>query len=283
MVMDVGPPRALTHGRITAFVTGHALAWELIGAVLTLVYVVLAFLQDQGASGFVTVVLFGLAAIFVVEFGLRLYDSPSRKSYMRKHWLDIATCVPVVGPFRALRLVRLVGFVRLGATARAYGVGAAASDRLPGGAMLWVLAPVLLVVWLAASYGYYELEGGVNPHVTSFADAMYFAFVTASTVGYGDVTPVTPAGKVLTGALIFIGIGLLGFASAQLTARLLPQRDEIADLKATVDRQIELFHEVNSRLDAMTRALERNQNGRAGLAQPDAESELVLATGKPEI
>lgn len=256
MRLDVGPVRQWTNGRVTAFVGRYALAWELFTAGLTVIYVVLAFLQDQGSSGLVTSGVEVLAGVFILEFGFRLYDSPSRMGYLRKHWLDIVTCIPVVGPFRALRLVRLVGFLRLGATARAYGVGASASDRLPGGAGLWVLAPVLIIVWLAASYGYYELEGGVNPHVKTFADAMYFAFVTASTVGYGDVTPVTPEGKVLTGVLIFIGIGLLGFASAQLTAKLLPQRNEVADLRTTLDLQTELLQELNSRLDTVTGMLE---------------------------
>jgi voltage-gated potassium channel len=255
MSLDVGPPRTLTHGNVSAFVKRYALAWELGTATLTVGYVVLAFLQDQGTGGAVTVGVDALAVIFVLEFGLRLYDSPSRKAYFRGHWLDIVTCIPVVGPFRALRLVRLVAFVRLGATAKAYGVGAAASDRLPGGVGLWVLAPILITVWLAASYGYYELEGSVNPHIKSFADAMYFAFVTASTVGYGDVTPVTPEGKVLTGILIFFGIGLLGFASSQLTAKLLPQRNEVAELKATVERQLDLLHDLNAKVETISGVL----------------------------
>ena len=255
--MDVGPTRAWTHGRVSAFVKRHALAWELATAGLTVVYVVLAFFQDQGSSGLVTTGVVVLAAAFFLEFSFRLYDAPSRKTYLRQHWLDIVTCIPVVGPFRALRLVRLVAFVRIGATARAYGVGASASDRLPGGAGLWVLAPILIIVWLAASYGYYELEGGVNPHVKTFADAMYFAFVTASTVGYGDVTPVTPEGKVLTGILIFLGIGLLGFASAQLTAKLLPQRNEVAELRTSLDRQEQLLQELNTRLQTVTGLLDR--------------------------
>lgn len=257
LILDVGPARAWTNGRISAFVKRHALAWELSTAVLTVAYVVLAFFQDQGSSGLVTTGVVVLAAVFFLEFTLRLYDAPSRKSYARQHWLDIITCIPVVGPFRALRLVRLVAFVRIGATARAYGVGASASDRLPGGAGLWVLAPILIVVWLAASYGYYELEGGVNPHVKTFGDAMYFAFVTASTVGYGDVAPVTPEGKVLTGILIFLGIGLLGFASAQLTAKLLPQGNQVAELRTSLDRQAQLLQELNTRLERVTGLLER--------------------------
>jgi voltage-gated potassium channel len=254
--LEMGPARAWTQGRISAFVKRHALAWELSTAVLTIAYVVLAFFQDQGSSGLVTTGVVVLAGAFFFEFALRLYDAPSRKSYMRQHWLDIVTCIPVVGPFRALRLVRLLAFVRIGATARAYGVGASASDRLPGGAGVWILAPILIIVWLAASYGYYELEGGVNPHIKTFADAMYFAFVTASTVGYGDVTPVTSEGKVLTGILIFLGIGLLGFASAQLTAKLLPQRNEVAELRTSLDRQAQLLQELNNRLVTVTGLLE---------------------------
>jgi voltage-gated potassium channel len=254
------PVRAWTRGRITAFVARHRLAWELFTAGLTVVYVVLAFLQDQGSSGLVTIGVVVLAAAFILEFGLRMYDCPSRKTYLWNHWLDLVTCVPVVGPFRILRLIRLFGFIRLGATARAYGVGAAASNRLPGGVGLWVLAPVLITVWLAASYGYFEIEGGVNPNVKTFGDALFYSFITASTVGYGAVTPVTQEGKILTGVLIFLSIGLLGFASAQLTAKLLPQRDEVADLKVTIDRQCQLLEDLHSRLDAVTGMLEARAN-----------------------
>jgi voltage-gated potassium channel len=248
--------RAWTSGRVTAFVAGHRLVWELVTAGLTVVYVVLAFLQDQGSSGLVTVGVVVLAASFILEFSLRLYDSPSRKTYLLNHWLDLVTCIPVVGPFRVLRLIRLFGFIRLGATARGYGVGVAASSRLPGGVGVWVLAPILITVWLAASYGYFEIEGGVNPNIKTFGDALFYSFITASTVGYGAVTPVTQEGKILTGVLIFLSIGLLGFASAQLTAKLLPQRSETADLKAAIDRQCQMLEELHSRLDAVTGIVE---------------------------
>ena len=260
--------RFWTRGELTAFVDTHALAWELTTAVLTAVYVVLAFLQDQGSSGPIAVVVLVLAGLFAVEFFARLYDSPSRIAYFRKHWLDIVTCIPVAGWFRALRLLRLLAFLRLGAAVRAFGVGAAASERLYGGSIPWVVAPTLVLVWVGASYGYYELEAGVNPHIQNFTDALYFAFVTASTVGYGDVTPVTPAGKVLTGALIFVGIGLLGFASAQVTTKLLPQQNSLADLKAAVDHQSRMVQQLALRVEAMGAMLEQTQ--RTGSHDRDA-------------
>ncbi len=255
-------PKAWTRGWLTAFVKGHALAWELVSAALTVVYVVLAFLQDQGASGAVTPALLVIASIFVIEFSLRLYDSPSRRTYVRHHWLDIVTCIPVIGSLRALRLVRLLAFLRLGASVRAFGVGTTATERMPGGAGLWLLAPILIIVWVASAYGYFELEHGINPQIKTFGDALYFSFVTASTVGYGDVTPLTPAGKILSGVLIFVGIGLLGFASSQLTARLLPQRNELAELKTSLHRMEQLLRELHERLGS--------QN-----SEPDRESALT--------
>ncbi len=263
--------RAWTRGRVTEFVACHRLTWELATAGLTVVYVVLAFLQDQGSSTLVTIGVEILAGVFIFEFAIRLYDSPSRKGYLKRHWLDIVTCLPVVGPFRILRLVRLIAFIRLGATARSYGFSAMASSRLPGGMGLWVLAPILITVWLAASYGYYELEGGVNSNVKTFGDALYYAFINASTVGYGAVTPATQEGRILTGLLIFLSIGLLGFASAQVTAKLLPRGDEVTELKATVNRQCALLQDLNTRLDAVTGMLEVHANA----ATPrDAREEL---------
>jgi len=54
---------------------------------------------------------------------------------------------------------------------------------------------------------------------------------------------------VLSGFLVFVGIGLLGFASAQLTAKLLPQRNEVAELKQSLARQEQLLNEIKARLD----------------------------------
>ena len=249
----MGSRRPLTRGRVTAFVERHSVAWELGNAAITVVYVVLAFQQDQGTAGLVSGVL-AISGIFLLEFSLRFYDSPSRLNYLKRHWLDLVSCIPVVGSLRALRLLRLTAFFRLGATARVFGLGVSASEKVPGGTGLWLLGPILVIVWVAAAYGYFELEHGFNPRINNFGDALYLAFLTATTLGNGGVAPVTEAGRVLSGLLVFVGIGLLGFASAQLTAKLLPQRNEVAELKETLARQEQLLKEIKARLDEQAAA-----------------------------
>jgi voltage-gated potassium channel len=249
----MGSRRPLTRGRVTAFVERHSVAWELGNAAITVVYVVLAFQQDQGTAGLVSGVL-AISGIFLLEFSLRFYDSPSRLNYLKRHWLDLVSCIPVVGSLRALRLLRLTAFFRLGATARVFGLGVSASEKVPGGTGLWLLGPILVIVWVAAAYGYFELEHGFNPRINNFGDALYLSFLTATTLGNGGVAPVTEAGRVLSGLLVFVGIGLLGFASAQLTAKLLPQRNEVAELKETLARQEQLLKEIKARLDEQAAA-----------------------------
>src|ERR1041385_5568635 len=114
-------------GRLTAFVARHQVAWEVAMAALTVAYVVLTLLDDAAVRGLPEVLAVVLSVVFLLEFGARCWDAPSRVAYLRTHWIDLVTCIPAVGPLRALRLVRLLGLVRLAGRTRALDL--AARDR----------------------------------------------------------------------------------------------------------------------------------------------------------
>ena len=103
----------IERGRLTAFVERHRLAWESSMAILTVLYVALSLLVDEGITGIVNDVIVVLAVLFFAEFSLRCWDAPSRLRYLRDHWIDLLTCLPAIGPLRLLRLVRLLGLLRL--------------------------------------------------------------------------------------------------------------------------------------------------------------------------
>lgn len=67
---------------------------------------------------------------------------------------------------------------------------------------------------LLASYLFYLIEGDINPAITQFLDAVWWGFATATTVGYGDIIPVTNAGKLLGIALMLIGTALFAIFTA---------------------------------------------------------------------
>lgn len=230
--------------RVDAFVSRHNVAWEVALAVLAVLYLVLSFDTDFGPGLFAWLIA-PLAAIFIAEFALRFWAARSRVQYLRGHWLDLVSCIPLVGGLRSLRLLRLL---RLGATTRILTAAERAGKRRGTGRQsAWYLGPALLVLWFGAALAYWSLEHGVNPQVHNFGDALYWAGITATTVGYGDTTPLTPEGRVLAGVLIFLGIGLIGFASARLTSRWLNVDDGVATLSAKVsslEREIVSLREV---------------------------------------
>ncbi|HKW71510.1 MAG TPA: ion channel [Candidatus Dormibacteraeota bacterium] len=204
---------------MTGFVGSHALTWELTMAALTLGYVALSLLVDEGFSGLATAALDGLAGVFLIEFAVRFWGAESRVEYLRAHWIDLVTCLPPIGALRALRLLRLLGLLRLAQEIRDVGQTRARNPDRANTSVTWIVWPTALLLWLGAADGFWIVERGHNSAIKSFGDALYLAFITVTTVGYGDIRPVTPEGKVIAGGLVFVGLGLLGFISAQLTAR----------------------------------------------------------------
>ena len=206
-------------------------------AALALGYLALAFAADSGAD-VVPWAIGVLAVVFITEFAVRLWNAPSRYAYLRSHWLDLVSSIPLVGGLRALRILRLL---RLGAAARLLVVAEHAALRRGSRQSFWFLGPFLFIVWFGAATAYWNFEHGTNPNLHTYGDALYWAGITATTVGYGDVTPVTAEGRVIAGLLVFVGIGLIGFVSARLTSWLL-QADGgqayLADRISSLEREI---------------------------------------------
>ncbi|HTJ57171.1 MAG TPA: NAD-binding protein [Devosiaceae bacterium] len=79
---------------------------------------------------------------------------------------------------------------------------------------------IVVVILFAGAAGFYFLETGANPNVHNFGDGIWWALVTMTTVGYGDIYPVTPVGRFIGAALMITGIGTLGISTATIAAYL---------------------------------------------------------------
>jgi len=248
---------------ITGYVERHNVAWEVGMGVLTAVYVVMAFIEDEVEPGLnpQTIVVLAVAAIFLAEFSVRLWDSPSRILYLRHHWLDAVTCIPLIGALRVFRFARLLRFVRIAALVRAFLFGRQVGADGLGARAGWLLGPTLIIFWAASAYGFWMVEHGKNAAINGYGDALYLSFLTATTLGYGDVRPETSEGKIIAGLVIFAAIGLVGFASAQLTAYWLGQE---ADSSVTKRRLFSVQKELAVQRNMLEQVLEHVSRGRDG-------------------
>jgi len=86
--------------------------------------------------------------------------------------------------------------------------------------IVYVLGIVALVI-LTSATGFYAAEIGTNQNLDSYGDALWWAIVTVTTVGYGDIFPVTVAGRLVGALLMFAGIGALGVFTASIAAYLI--------------------------------------------------------------
>jgi voltage-gated potassium channel len=222
-------------GRYQAFVERHEVAWELFFAALAVLFVSLAFIPI-GPGGLdettVFVVEWLITILFVAEFSSRLWAAPNRRLYVRGHWVDLISCIPPVRWLRWFRLLRLLRLVRAFAGVGRAMVHVERFGRHRG--LIW-----LLVAWsavmLMCSVALYAAENGVNAAITGPLDALWWGLTTMTTVGYGDVFPVTPEGRIAASVLMILGIGLYSAITATVTSFLITG-DRSADLAGQLER-----------------------------------------------
>ncbi len=214
--------------RFNAFITRHEVAWELAMAGLAVLYVAVGFALDAAEEATHASLLgleTALTVIFAAEFGSRFAAAHDRRAYLRGHWIDLVALIPVVRGVRIFRVLRLLRLVRAFAGVhRALGhVERVVRHRgLAGIVLAW------LAVMVICSIALFVAENGVNDAVSSPWDAVWWGITTMTTVGYGDVYPITPEGRIAAAVLMLLGIGLFSIVTATVTSFLLASGSEMS-------------------------------------------------------
>ena len=127
--------------------------------------------------------------------------------------IDLLAILPSYRPVRLLRVFLLFRLFKLFRYARSvHGMAEVLSERR---FEFYTLALFMVFVVLAAASAIYVFEGPIpDSPIDTLADAIYWAMVTLSTVGYGDIVPLTPEGRGVAMALILAGIGVLAFSTS---------------------------------------------------------------------
>ncbi len=143
-------------------------------------------------------------AAFVLDYVVRLALSRPRGRWFRSHLFDLAVVVvPTLRPVTLLRgLTRPAYFTRT--------VGDALRARL----LIYGIGAALLLIWQAALLVLEVERSAPDGNIRTFGDAIWWAFCTVTTVGYGDYTPVTFLGRAVAVLLMCGGVVLVGLITA---------------------------------------------------------------------
>ncbi|MCA1710017.1 MAG: potassium channel family protein [Actinobacteria bacterium] len=197
-------------------------------------------------------------AAFAFEYLVRLVLSDRRWRFIRRQWPDLLIIVlPFLRPLRIVRSARALRLLRLGRLVSVLSKAGQQGQRLLVRHKLHYAVLITMVVVVgAAGLGLAAEEGG-GGSIDSFGDALWWAVTTVTTVGYGDMFPVTPAGRGVGAFLMVAGIALFGVLTANVAAFFI---EESQDTDPIVERLDELLH----RLEQLERRL-------AGEEGPDGD------------
>lgn len=187
-------------------------------------------------------------SMFLIEYFAGLALARCRGSYLRDptKLTDLVSSVPFGYVFQGLRVVRLLRILRLTRVMWR-------ARRFRGkGAKLVRAAGMVGSLTFAGAMAFRIVE---PESTSSLFDAVWWSIVTLSTVGYGDVMPVTSAGRIVAMALILAGIGVFGFMAGFVTSMMEdPEEDEILATVKRIEERLEQLDPTSEHTGGMTPA-----------------------------
>lgn len=225
---------ARTDGKLSF--TNRVLIVFILAAVVFSVLATEPALKSRSPGTFILIEML-IGAVFLAEYVARIWsvaEKPGDESAGAKRWrwatspfglIDLAVVVASLSPFlltnapilRILRLLRLAALMKFGRFSRALReLGIAVAQRRYDLFVTLALAGALLLFGATALHW---AEGRIQPDAFgSIPRAMWWSIITLTTVGYGDVSPITPLGKILAAFVALSGIGLVAMPTGILAA-----------------------------------------------------------------
>jgi voltage-gated potassium channel len=148
--------------------------------------------------------------IFLYDFAKDFYKAKSKWQFMKWGWIDLLASIPYLDFFRAGRILRLFRLLRL---LRAFRSIKLLMDHVfhkktKGAFTTALMVAVMMLIF--SSIAILTVETDPQSNIKNAEDALWWAFVTLTTTGYGDRYPVTTEGRLIAAVLMVVGVGLFG-------------------------------------------------------------------------
>lgn len=157
--------------------------------------------------------------ILVLDYSIRLYKAKDRKRFFRENIIDFIAILPLDSMLRSLRIVRVIRVFRLGVLMYRYTkpffqvLSTNGLNKVLGFSAIIVLMGGLLVTYL-------------EPSINNLEDGIWWAVVTVTTVGYGDISPETTFGRIIAMILMLVGIGTLGMVTGSIATYFVSEKEK---------------------------------------------------------
>ena len=169
-----------------------------------------------------------ICIFFFIEFSVRFYKAKNKLRFMRWGWIDLLSSVPLIGYLRVgriFRLIKLLRIIRAFKTTNHF-VQHVFVNKTKGALTSASVIAILLVIF--SSIAILHVETDPNSNIKTAEDAIWWAYVTITTVGYGDRFPVTTEGRIVAAILMTAGVGLFGTFTAYMASLFVTDKKNVS-------------------------------------------------------
>lgn len=211
-----------------------------------------------------------VAILVLIDF-IFIIRKENNTGWIRNNWFYIVSifpltfiCFNIFNLFNYVAIIGLIGIFRIYALYKVLQVTSKAVRKYPSKTKLDYATVVLFSVLIIGSFLFYVIEQGVNPNVPNYESAMWYAIVSMTTTGYGDIVPVNPSGRILGVIFILSGMAYLSLATATLAYSFIDifRSDTRKALKELKDRNLmyeEKLDELNTKLDKIENKMDKRE------------------------
>lgn len=184
--------------------------------------------------------------IFAIDYFSRLLISQNKIEFFKHNLIDLISIIPFNNIFQAarvLRLTRLLRFTRLLKLTKLLRVISLLARFKKNVDKFVKTNNFHYVLWITCGTVFMGALGLSFTENKSFADSLWWSFVTVTTVGYGDISPATNMGRIIASILMLIGIGFIGMLTGTISTFFIKKKNDkftykekvIEDIKCQLD------------------------------------------------
>ncbi|CAM2899785.1 ion transporter [Vibrio rarus] len=215
--------------------------------VLLALFVENAFQLDPDTRELLSTIDSLVCMVFLTDFLHRFHRAPNKMAFMKWGWIDLLSSIPMVDALRYGRFIHLVRFLRMLKAIRSTKIILYYLFHNRREGTFSIVASISVLVVIFGAIGILQFEKGLaESNIQNASDALWWSFVTITTVGYGDYYPVTPQGRAVAAVLMTAGVGLFGTFTGLVANWFMTEEDQQASQNEAKERK-----ELKRELDAL--------------------------------